>query len=300
MSSAYIDMNTIGALHDYYRYGKPKHPLITVIDLADAHPDRPEGEIFFRTGFYSIICKRFEGILKYGRSHYDFEEGTLMFTSPGQVISSNPGIRNVEGWGLFFHPDLLNRSELGRKIQSYSFFHYDVNEALHLSEDEDKTLQDCLIKIEREYAQNIDRHTQGLIVDNLQLILSYCDRFYDRQFMTRAKVGRDTVQQFEHLLREYFGADSLVEEGLPDVQYFASALGYSSGYLSDLLLKYTGKTTLEHIHLQLIDRAKHLLWSTDKPVSAIAYELGFEHPSHFSKLFKARTGESPRSFRKQE
>jgi AraC-like DNA-binding protein len=241
------------------------------------------------------MCKRFDGIMKYGRGTYDFNEGSLMFTAPQQIIAVSPDINAVEGWGLFFHPHLLSGS--GLQMREYSFFNYDVNEALHISDDENQTLLDCLEKIKKEYSQNTDRHTQGLIVDNLRLLLNYCNRFYDRQFLTRAKVNKDIVQQFEQLLHDYF-ASELIEAGLPGVKYFASKLNLSSHYLSDLLNKHTGKTTQEFIHLAFAEKAKHLLWSTQKPISEIAYELGFEHPSHFTKLFKSQTGQSPREFRK--
>lgn len=184
------------------------------------------------------MCKRFEGTMKYGKTHYDFDEGSLMFTAPHQVISSSQGIKILEGWGLFFHPDLLAGSELGLKIHNYSFFHYDLNEALHISDDEKQTLLDCLKKIEVEYGQNFDKHTQGLIVDNLQLMLTYCTRFYDRQFFTRAKPSNDIVQKFERMLNEYFLQETLVENGLPDVKHFASELNLSPSYLSDVLSKY--------------------------------------------------------------
>jgi AraC family transcriptional activator of pobA len=294
MSLPFVDIPTVAAFHDYYDRGKPKHPLITLVDMPSADRKQAAGTVSYRLGLYSIVCKRFEGVLRYGRSAYDFQEGTLMFTAPGQVLTPEPGIRTLEGWGLFFHPDLLNRSELGKRIREYSFFHYDVNEALHISEEERLTLLDSLRKIEKEYSQNIDKHTAGLIIDNLQLVLSYCDRFYDRQFLTRAKVHNDIVQRFERLLVESFGGDA---EGIPDVKYFAGLLHLSPNYLSDLLHKYTGKTTQEHIHLQLIDKAKSLLWGTEKPVSEIAYELGFDYPTHFAKLFRAKTGMSPSAFR---
>lgn len=295
MSLAFLDIPTVSAFHDHYDYGKPKHPLITIVDMPSADRKRPAGTVSYRLGLYSIVCKRFEGVLRYGRSTYDFQEGTLMFTAPGQVLTPQPGIRTVEGWGLFFHPDLLNRSELGRKIQEYSFFNYDVNEALHISDEENQVLQDCMKKIGKEYAQNIDKHTTRLIIDNLQLMLNYCNRFYDRQFLTRAKVNNDIVQRFERALADRLAADA---DGIPDVKFFAGELHLSAGYLSDLLHRYTGKTTQEHIHLKLIDKAKSLLWGTEKPVSEIAYELGFDYPSHFAKLFKARMGVSPSEYRK--
>jgi len=297
MPDKIIHLNSISEIHDYYTYPKPKHPLVTVIDLARAKRNRPEGVVHYSTAFYNVGCKRFEGTLKYGKSYYDFNEGTLMFTAPNQVISSSPDMQVNEGWALFFHPDLIHATELGRKIHQYSFFSYDVSEALHISEDEKLMLQDCLKRIEKEYSQNVDKHTGNLIVDNIQLLLNYCSRFYDRQFITRAKVNNDLVQKFDMLLLEYFAQESLVNTGLPDVKYFASRLNLSPSYLSDLLSKYTGKTTQEHIHLQLIDKAKSLLLGSDQPIRGIAYDLGFEHPSHFTKLFKSKTGMSPKEFR---
>jgi len=293
----YIDLPSIADIHRFYNYGKPKHPLITVIDLAQARPDRPPEPVFYRTPLYIIMSKRMEGTMRYGKSHYDFDEGTLMFTAPNQVISPSADIRVLEGWGLFFHPDLLHAFPLGHKIHDYGFFHYDVNEALHVSDEEKHVLLDCLAKIEKEYGQNFDKHTQGLILDNLQLLLNYCARFYDRQFFTRARPNADVVQRFERLLNDYFSQPTLIDTGLPDVKFFASRLNLSPNYLSDLLNKHTGKTALEYIHLQMIDRAKALLCGTEQSVSEIAYALGFEHPSHFTKIFKSKTGLSPRAFR---
>lgn len=296
MQPTFIDIHSINEVHRFYNCGKPKHPLISIIDLAETSPERPAGDVFYRTDFYTIMCKRFEGALKYGRGNYDFNQGSLMFTAPQQVIASSADIKNIEGWGIFFHPDLLSNTELGRRMREYSFFNYKVNEALHISEEENKILLDCLKKIKKEYSQNIDKHTQVLIVDNLRLLLNYCNRFYDRQFLTRAKVNNDLVQQFEQLLHDYFGSE-LIEAGLPGVKYFASKLNLSPHYLSDLLNKYTGKTTLEYIHLAFAEKAKQLLWNTQRSISEIAFEMGFEHPSHFTKLFKSQTGQSPRQFR---
>ena len=185
----------------------------------------------------------------------------------------------------------------GRKLALFSFFGYDFNEALHISDAEKKVLEDCLQNIQREISMNLDTHSHNLILTNLELFLSYCSRFYDRQFLTRIKASNDTVEKFERLLNDYFAQASLIEAGMPDVKYFASQLHLSANYLSDLLNKYTGKTTQEHIHLKLIDNAKSLLWSTDNSISEIAYDLGFEHPSHFTKLFKNKTGMSPKHFR---
>jgi AraC-like DNA-binding protein len=297
MQNKYKDILSISDLHHLYGYAKPKHPLVSLIDLTDINRSNFEENTFYRLGFYSIYFKKSNGSLKYGKSYYDFAEGSIMFTAPNQVISPSPDLQIQEGWGLVFHPDLLNNSSFGSKINSYSFFHYDANEALHISEDEKLVLKDGVEKIRKEYSQNIDKHTQTLIQNNIELLLNYCDRFYDRQFMTRSKVSNDIVQQFERMLKVYFDNDTLINLGLPDVKYFASALNFSPNYLSDLLKRFTGKSTQEHIHLQLTDKAKSLLWSSNKSIREIAFELGFEHPSHFTKIFKTKTGKSPTEYR---
>jgi len=298
MPEKYIDLQSISDLHRLVQYTPPKHPLISVIDHADFYAKYPrETDAFYRFGFYTISCKKFDGLLKYGKGYYDFSEGSLLFTAPGQVLAPGPDVKVEEGWALFIHPDLIHGTDLGRKIHQYTFFNYETNEALHISEEEKLVIKDCLTKIEKEYSQNIDKHSQGLIVSNIELLLNYCNRFYDRQFYTRAKVNSDVVQQFEKMLKDHFSQNTLIETGLPNVKYFASRLNLSPNYLSDLLNKFTGKTTQEHIHLELIDKAKTLLWGTNNSISEIAYGLGFEHPSHFTKIFKSKTGKSPSEYR---
>jgi AraC-like DNA-binding protein len=297
MAEKYIDLETISDIHRMVHYTPPRHPLVSLIDHTDFYANYTITDAFYRFGFYSISCKKFDGIMKYGKGYYDFNEGSLMFTAPGQVIAPGPTVVVEEGWALFIHPDLIHGTDLGRKIHQYSFFNYEANEALHISEEEKLIIKDCVTKIEREYAHNIDKHTQGLIVNNIELLLNYCDRFYDRQFYTRAKVSNDVVQQFETLLKDYFLQPDLINRGLPSVKYFASRLNLSPNYLSDLLNKFTGKTTQEHIHLELIDKAKSMLWGTESSISEIAYGLGFEHPSHFTKIFKTKTGKSPSEYR---
>lgn len=300
MPQSFIDIPTIKDLHQLYNSPAPKHPLVSFLSLTDINRDNfPEKETAFRLGFYAVYLKQLKGTMGYGRSQYDFDQGTLVFTAPGQAISANRYLSYDEGWGLYFHPDLLYRTGLGKKIQQYSFFHYDANEALHVSDEEKNILRNCVENIQLEYSRNIDRHSQTLIVSNIELLLNYCDRFYDRQFYSRAKTNHDLVQQFESLLLDYFSQESLINQGLPDVKYFASRLHLSSDYLSDLLNRYTGKTTVEHIHLQLVDKAKSLLWGTEKSISEIAFDLGFEHPSHFTKVFKNKTGASPSAYRRQ-
>jgi AraC-like DNA-binding protein len=300
MTGSFVDIATISDLHRLYSIPAPKHPLVSFISLDEINRDNfREEETAYRLGFYAVYLKQVKGTMKYGRSHYDFDEGTLVFTAPGQAIHTQRRISYNEGWGLFFHPDLLYRTALTRKIQGYSYFHYDTHEALHLSDTEKKILRECGENIRREYDQNIDKHTQDLIVSNIELLLNYCVRFYDRQFLIRAKVNHDIVQQFETALLHYFSKDTLIDQGLPDVKYFATQLNLSPNYLSDLLNKYTGKTTQEHIHLQLVEKAKSMLWGTPKSISEIAYDLGFEHPSHFTKMFKNKVGVAPKEFRLQ-
>lgn len=297
MPNKFIELPSISQAHALFGYDKPRHPLVSFVDLTRLKGEATDADVFLNMAFYTISCKRFEGVLKYGRSHYDFNEGTLIFTAPHQVIAASHERRMDEGWALFFHPDLINGSPLARRIKDYSFFHYEANEALHLSEAEKATLLDCMERIRKEYDQNIDGHTQGLIVSNLEVLLNYCDRFYDRQFLTRSKVNTDVVQRFEHLLNDHFAREELIGLGLPDVKFFATQLGLSPNYLSDLLKRSTGKTTQEHIHLKLVDTAKSLLWSTEKSISEIAYGLGFEYPSHFTKVFKTKTGLTPLQYR---
>lgn len=297
MKNKFVEIHSISEAHKVFGYDKPKHPLISFLDFTKIKPEVVEADAFYQMSFYTISCKQFEGVMKYGKSHYDFSEGTLMFTAPNQVINASHDSEMEEGWGLFFHPDLINGTALAKKITDYSFFNYEANEALHISDDEKLILRDCVEKIEKEYSQNIDKHTQGLIVSNIELLLNYCDRFYDRQFLTRGKVNKDIVQRFENLLNDYFAQTELINVGLPDVKFFAAQLNLSPNYLSDLLNRFTGKTTQEHIHLKLVNTAKSLLWSTEKSISEIAYELGFEYPSHFTKVFKTKTGLTPQQYR---
>lgn len=202
-----------------------------------------------------------------------------------------------KSWFLSFHPDLIRSSGLAEKMNQYSFFHYDVNEALHLSDDEKDTIKQLRDKIVQEYSQNLDRHSQHLIIANLELLLDYCVRFYDRQFFTRTNLNSDIVSRFDRILRSYYETDSIEELGSPTVTYFSKELNLSANYLSDLLKKETGKTAQEHIHLHIIEKAKTRLLNSTASISEIGYSLGFEYPQHFSNLFKSKTGQSPREYR---
>ncbi|TKG97134.1 AraC family transcriptional regulator [Puteibacter caeruleilacunae] len=293
-------LESITQMHQLMDQGKPRHPLVTIIDFSKVK-DYGNTRARIASGFYGVMMKsNCLGRMKYGRQYYDFEDGTMVFIGPGQVISveEDPDIVDkVEGWGLFFHPDLLRGTSLSRKMKEYSFFAYESNEALHLSDQERKTINDCIDKIDIELGMNIDKHSQTLIVSNIELLLNYCTRYYDRQFITRKSANKDTLTKFEDILTDYFNSDKLKELGLPTVKYCAEKLFLSSNYLSDLLKKETGKNAQEHIHYFLIEEAKNRLLLSNESVSSIAYDLGFDYPQYFSKFFKKKTGMTPASFR---
>jgi AraC family transcriptional activator of pobA len=292
----YFDIKSIVALHDFFRYSKPLHPLISIVDMGRVDRTQRKPDVAYRIDLYAITLKKVDGSFRYGRTNIDFADGTLLLTAPNQILLSDP-TNKVEGWGLFIHPDFFNATVMGRQLTEYSFFGYDFNEGLHVSDAEKTVIEACLQNITKEISNTLDDHSHHLILANLELMFSYALRFYDRQFLTRVKPANDLVERFDRLLTDYFKLDSLLEAGLPDVKYFADHLSLSANYLSDLLVKYTGQSTQTHIHLKLIDKAKHLLWSTDHSISEIAFDLGFEHPSHFTKLFKNKTGHSPKAYR---
>lgn len=301
MSKTY-EISTISQAHQSLGLPAPKHPLVSVVKTADFRPTMDFRGIKVVNNLYQISLKNLGcGNLMYGKNSYDYEEGTLVFTSPGQVTVFDgempEEMENDKGWTLAFHPDLIRKSNLAEKINQYSFFNYEVNEALHLSEDERKTIEDLLDKIVKEYSQNIDKHSQNLIISNIELLLDYCTRFYDRQFYTRTNINVDFVSKFEKLLKTYYHTEKADELGLPNVQYLAQKLNFSSNYLSDLLKKETGKTAQEHIHIFVINKAKNSLLNSNSSISEIGYSLGFDYPQHFSSLFKSKTGMSPREYR---
>lgn len=297
MPENFVEVDSVSILHELYGLSKPAHPLITVIDLKTVKNNQRDQAVAYRLGLYAIFCKQVNGLVKYGRSHYDFDEGSMMFMSPGQVVKPVAGSFAEVGWGIFFHPDLIYQGDLALKMSDYSFFQYETNEALHISEVEKQLLETCLQNVQKEYSQNFDKHTNKLINNYLELILNYCIRFYERQFFTREKVHTDAVQRFEKILNDYFSQDTLIDTGIPNVVYFAEQMHLSPNYLSDLLHRFTGKTTQEHIHLQIVEKAKSLLWATQQSVSEIAYALGFDYPSQFTRLFKNKTGHTPRDYR---
>lgn len=274
------------------------HPLVSIINYTNMKTVKP---FRYSSGFYGVFLKGTEcGDIRYGRNKYDYKEGTLMFTAPGQVIELMNSFENIEphyGWALLFHLDLIRGTSLGQKIKEYSFFSYDVHEALHLSEQERQIALDCVNKIELEIKRAIDKHSEMLITSNIELLLNYCIRFYDRQFITRSKLYKDVLVRFENILDSYFRSDKPQTIGLPSVKYCAEQLHLSPNYFGDLIKKETGKSAQEHIQLKLIDTAKERIFDRSKSISEIAYELGFKHSQHFSKLFKHETGYTPNEYR---
>jgi AraC-like DNA-binding protein len=273
------------------------HPLVSVVDISKASP-RQGSRMYF--GFYAVFLKDIKcGDLIYGRHTYDYQEGTLVFFAPGQLagINSNGEIYQPKGYALIFHPDLIHGTTLGRHIREYSFFGYQSNEALHLSERERKIVLDCLSKIEYELEHAIDKHSKKLIVANIELFLNYCIRFYDRQFITRDNAHKGILERFEDLLNDYYQADKAQTLGLPSVAHFAREMNLSAGYFGDLIKKESGKTAQEYIQWKVIDIAKERIFDESKSVSQIAYDLGFKYPQHFIRLFKQRVGHTPSEYR---
>ena len=296
-----IAIRTISEGNQFLGLPKPKHPLINLIHHQDMVGQMPPADLRFRIDLYQVSFKDgMSGSLGYGRNTYDFQEGTLVFMEPGQIMTTGDqeGLDPGSGWVLFFHPDLIRRSPLGKTIEDYSFFSYEANEALHISDDERTMIIDLVQKIEKEYSQNIDKHSQKLIISTLELLLDYCQRFYDRQFYTRTNLNKDHLEKFRNILKTYYGSERPLHEGIPSVAYFGGEMHMSPKYLSDLLKKETGKSALDHIHDFIVDRAKTELLGSTTSISGIAYDLGFTYPQHFSKLFKRMTGMSPGEYRK--
>jgi len=278
------------------------HPLVSVIDFSKSKPWAwPGGKsIKVSYGMYSIFLKEIKcGDLKYGCNYYDYEEGSLVFVSPGQIVEVEYLGENFQpkGYALMFHPDMIHGTALGRHIQDYSFFGYHSNEALHLSERERKIVLDCFSKIQYELEHAIDNHSKKLIVSNIELFLNYCTRFYERQFITRENAHKGVLEKFENLLNDYYQSDKPNTIGLPSVAYCATELNLSAGYFGDLIKKETGKTAQEYIQSKVIDVAKERIFDQSKSVSQVAYELGFKYPQHFTRLFKQWVGQSPNEYR---
>jgi AraC-like DNA-binding protein len=295
-------MNEIIKLESVAQYNAMRgaatlHPLVTVLDLSTVKPMPAK---IFNFGLYAVYLKELKcGELKYGRNHYDYQEGTLVFIAPGQVLGVEPKVTTFEakGWALLFHPDLIKGTSLGKHIQDYSFFSYDIHEALHISEQERQVVLECFRKIEFELKHAIDKHSKKLIISNIELFLNYCVRFYDRQFITRDHVNTGVLEQFESLLNGYFNSQEPQDAGIPTVGYFAGKLHLSANYFGDVVKKETGKTAQEHIQAKLIDVAKEKIFNLTKSVSEVAYELGFKYPQHFTRFFKQQVGSTPNDYR---
>lgn len=299
MADEIIKLKSITQLHEMLGYEKPKHPLISVIDVSKLRITEELVNVKMMGDCYYIALKNGACGMQYGRKTYDFEEGVLAFAAPNQVVMAKSTMEfdQDEGWMLFFHPDLIRNAPLGEHIEDYSFFSYDTSEALHLSDAEKNTLRNCVDLIIDEYNQRIDKHSQKVLVSSLELLLNHCNRFYERQFHTRSTANQGVVQKVESLLKEYYQSGELSEFGPPSLQYLADKVNLSQKYLSDLLKKETGRSAKDHINDFLVNKAKNLLLSTEDTVAEIAYELGFNYPHYFSRLFKNKTGLTPLKYR---
>ncbi len=276
------------------------NPLVSVIDLNKATSS--VDLIHFNYGIYALYLKLEKACdIKYGRQTYDYQEGTIVCFAPGQTAETNPTTDKVQvnAHGILFHPDLLRGTSLGKNIKKYTFFSYEVNEALHLSEEERSIVMDCLKIIRMELEHGVDKHSKTLLVNHIELLLNYCMRFYERQFITRGKTNRDVLTRFENLLDEYFESTLAEQDGLPTVKYFADKLCLSSNYFGDMFKKETGKSPQEYIQEKVIELAKERISGTADTVSQIAYSLGFQYPQHFCRLFKKRVGYTPSEYRAQ-
>lgn len=289
-------MDTVKQYNDYAGVDT-LHPLVSVVNFNEV----PTIQHFrWYMGVHAVFLKNIKcGDMRYGCQPYDYDDGTLVFVSPGQVygIDSKGVAIKPSGYGLIFHPDLIKGTQLGRTIKDYTFFSYEVNEALHLSKKERKTILDCLEKIKEEIEQNIDKHSKTLIVSNIELFLNYCQRFYDRQFITRSNANKDILVRFENLMNDYFKSGKAEDVGLPTVTWCAEQLHLSPNYFGDLIKKETGNTALDYIQSKLIDEAKTRVIDVSKTINDIATELGFKYQQHFTRLFKQKTGVTPNEYR---
>lgn len=292
-------VKSVGELHELLGLPKPKHPLISIYRYEQITQKNDEHLDFFCPQFYSIaIKKNFNGKVRYGHRYYDFDEGMMCFIGVGQLLAQTAGNNTPEeGFCLMFHPDFLAGYPLATKIKKYGFFSYELNEALHLSDEEAIKIEKIVSEIENEYKERIDSLSQDVMISHIELLLHYSQRFYYRQFITRKKVCNDLHSRFEHFLESYFREDNAINTGLPSVQFIAEQLNVSPNYLSDMLRSLTGQSAQQHIHNKLIEKAKELLSTTSLSISEIAYQLGFEYPPSFTKLFKNKTNSTPLEFR---
>ena len=291
-------IHSISELHRRFSLPAPEHPLISVIDLKDMQIKNSEvtaASVAFN--FYSVWLEdNVQEKIRYGQSYFDFDEGKMIFIAPKQVLSASDHQQTNQGYGLIFHPDFIKGYPLAKAIRNYGFFSYAVKEALFLSEKEEETIVSILRTIMQEYRSNIDKYSQDLIVSHIEVLLNYSNRFYGRQFITRKNANNDLLTQMESILKDYFREKSL-NKGLPTVQYLSEQLNISTSYLSDMLRELTGQSAQQHIHNLLIEEAKELLSTTNLSFGEIAYQLGFEYPQSFSRLFRQKTNSSPSEFR---
>jgi AraC family transcriptional activator of pobA len=289
--------NSISELHRVLGLPKPLHPLVSLVDNTLIGVDKDQLPASFSFNFYKIsFKKKLRGKIKYGQGYYDFDEGGLVFTSPNQLLATDDDTEYL-GYTLLIHPDFIRNYPLGKNIHNFGFFSYSVNEALHLSEREKVVIFNIFRNIEDELQSPIDDFSQDVIVAQIELILNYSNRFYKRQFITRKAVNNDLLAKMENLLGDYFGHETALMKGLPTVQFLAAQLNVSTHYLSDMLRTLTGQNAQQHIHNKLIEKAKEMLSVSNLSVSEIAYQLGFEHPQSFNKLFKSKTKLAPSEFR---
>lgn len=299
MSEKIHHIQSISQLHAAIGFEKPTHPLISIINVGEWEiSDEWLGQRI-KTDLYSIALKDASCAMDYGRHTYDFNEGVLIFTAPNQVVGIQKEQQKgeISGWMIFFHPDLIRNTPLGKQIEDYGFFDYAVHEALHLSDAEQNTLNECVKLIEAEIGERIDNHSQRVIVSTLELLLNYSLRYYERQFNTRAAQNTDVVTQFEKLLKDYYKQGRFSEDGVPSIEFFADTIHLSPNYLSDLLKKETGMSAKDHINHFIVEKAKTLLLSESDSISGVAYQLGFNYPHYFSRLFKSKTGMTPNDYR---
>lgn len=292
-------LKSITDFHRFRNYPPPQHPMVSVVNYEEIDLTRIDEPSSLMLDFYSIALKRVEGgKMRYGQQEYDFDEGVMLFIAPGQVFAiENKGNAIQSGWGLLIHPDFLWNKPLAKKITKYQYFSYAVNEALHLSDKEEATITGIMQNIKQEYSANMDKFSRDVIIAQIELLLTYCERFYQRQFLTRNIISHQLLDRTEALLSQFFEDDTVSEKGLPTVQFIAEQLNVTPNYLSSLLKVLTGRSTQQHIHDKLIEKAKERLSTTNLSVSEIAFSLGFEHPQSFSKLFKTKTNYSPLEFR---
>ena len=294
-----LNLNNVDLYNQIYGL-ETLHPLVTVIDLNKA--TRQMTYTHWNYGVYALYLKLEKACdIKYGRQTYDYQEGTVVCFAPGQTTETTLTTDRVQlnVLGILFHPDLLHGTSLGKTIKKYTFFSYEVNEALHLSAEERSIIEEVLKIIRMELEHGIDKHSKTLLVNHIELLLNYCMRFYERQFTTRSKANSDVLTRFENLLNEYFEGPQVEQDGLPTVKYFADKLYLSSNYFGDMLKKETGKSPQEYIQEKIIELAKERISATENTVSQIAYSLGFQYPQHLCRLFKKRVGCTPNEYRTQ-